>query len=217
MLLFADPTTWPDSDLVAATADLDPRVVLAAYREGVFPMPLEPGLIGWFSPLDRGVLPLDGLRVTRSLRKSSKHYRVSVDQAFEQVMDGCADPRREAGWIDDDIRRVYRELHTAGVAHSVETWDREGRLVGGLYGLSIGGLFAGESMFHDPEHGRDASKVALVELVRLLAADGVPRLLDVQWVTPHLASLGARSVPRWEYLAQVRQALELPPPAWPEP
>ncbi|OYO10985.1 leucyl/phenylalanyl-tRNA--protein transferase [Enemella evansiae] len=215
MLLFANPATWPHSDLVAATVDLDPRTVLAAYREGVFPMPLEPDLIGWFSPLDRGVLPLDGLRVTRSLRKSMKHYRVSVDQAYEQVVDGCADPRREAGWIDADIRRVYGELHQAGVVHSVEVWDAADRLVGGLYGVSIGGLFAGESMFHDPQHGRDASKTALVELVRLLSADGLPRLLDVQWLTPHLASLGAVELSRRDYLSRLRKVLDQPPPAWP--
>lgn len=214
MLLFAEPATWPQSDLVAATVDLDPRTVVAAYCEGVFPMPLEPGLIGWFSPLDRGVLPLDRLRVTRSLRKSMKRYRVSVDQAYEQVVDGCADPRREAGWIDRDIRRVYGELHRSGVVHSVEVWDAEDRLVGGLYGVSIGGLFAGESMFHDPRHGRDASKTALVELVRLLGADGVPRLLDVQWLTPHLASLGAVEISRAGYLCRLQRALEQRPPAW---
>ncbi|NNG19763.1 leucyl/phenylalanyl-tRNA--protein transferase [Naumannella sp. ID2617S] len=214
MLMFGSPATWPGSDLVGLSDGFDAATVVTGCREGVFPMPLKGGMTGWFSPVQRGILPLDGLRVTRSLRKSLKRYRVSHDRAFEQVLEGCADPRRDSGWIDDDIRIVYGDLHRAGVVHSVEVWDGTDRLVGGLYGVGIGGLFAGESMFHDPDHGRDASKVALVHLVRLLAADGVPRLLDVQWQTEHLASLGVVEIDRKDYLARLTEAVRLPAPDW---
>jgi leucyl/phenylalanyl-tRNA--protein transferase len=194
----------------------DAELVLTAYRHGVFPMPTG-GAMGWYSPVFRGILPLDGLRVTRSLRKSAKHYAVRVDTAFDAVLDACADPTRPHGWIDDDVRRIYTELHRAGIVHSVEAWTPDGQLAGGLYGVSLGGLFAGESMFHDPEIGRDASKVALIGLVERLAADGRPRLLDVQWQTPHLASLGAIEIERAEYLARLEQALPMPAPDWREP
>ena len=160
----------------------------------------------------RGVLPLDGLRVSRSLRRSLRDFEVRVDTCFDAVVAACADPRREAGWITRDVAAAYGELHRLGWAHSVEVW-RDGELAGGLYGVSIGGLFAGESMFH---RVTDASKAALVALVRLLTADGVPdRLLDVQWVTPHLASLGAVEVPRAAYLRSLETALTVAPPAWP--
>jgi leucyl/phenylalanyl-tRNA--protein transferase len=162
----------------------------------------------------RAVLPLDELRVTRSLAKSARHFQVTVDEDFAGVLAGCADPSREGGWIDGEIADVYGQLHRDGIVHSVETWDSKGRLVGGLYGVSLGGLFAGESMFHDPEHGRDASKVALMELVRRLQQDGVPRLLDVQWLTDHLESMGAVELPRTDYLELLGQALDLPAPRW---
>ncbi len=127
-----------------------------------------------------------------------------MDTAFAEVIDGCADPRRAAGWIDPAIRSAYLELHRLGWAHSVETW-RDGRLAGGLYGVSIGGLFAGESMFH---RETDASKVALVALVDLLAEQPEePRLLDVQWQTPHLASLGVVQIGRRDYLDRLPEAL----------
>jgi leucyl/phenylalanyl-tRNA--protein transferase len=135
---------------------------------------------------------------------------VRVDTAFEEVVAGCADPRRDSGWIDDDVRAAYTELHRLGWAHSVETWQ-DGCLVGGLYGVAVGGLFAGESMFH---RVRDASKVALVGLVGLLRDEHAgARLLDVQWQTPHLASLGVVTMPRAAYLRRLREALELPLPA----
>ena len=192
----------PDDDLVAAGADLAPGTLLEAYRRGLFPMPSgrrgDPML--WFSPVRRGVLPLDGLRVSRSLRRSVRKFEIRVDTALPEVIDACADPRRPAGWIDSSIRAAYVELHRLGWVHSVEAW-RDGRLAGGLYGVSIGGLFAGESMFH---RETDASKVALVALVDLLREDPEePRLLDVQWQTPHLASLGVVQVPRREYLARL--------------
>lgn len=203
--------TQPD-DLVGAGADLEPGTLLAAYRNGQFPMPDGDTLL-WFSPLARGILPLDGLRVSRSLRRSLRDYEIRVDTAFDEVVAACADPRRTGAWIDEDIAAAYGELHALGWAHSVETWHDD-RLVGGLYGVAVGGLFAGESMFH---HRTDASKAALVGLVRLLAedADGLaaPRLLDVQWSTPHLASLGVVEVDRTEYLTRLERALRLPLPA----
>jgi leucyl/phenylalanyl-tRNA---protein transferase len=202
----------PDDDLVAAGADLAPGTLLAAYRRGLFPMPSgrrgDPML--WFSPVRRGVLPLDRLRVSRSLRRSVRRFEIRVNGAFEQVIDACADPRRPAGWIDPLIRAAYVELHRLGWAHSVEAW-RDGRLAGGLYGVSIGGLFAGESMFH---RETDASKVALVALVGLLRdAPDEPRLLDVQWRTPHLASLGCVEVSRRDYLDRLPEALAATVPA----
>jgi leucyl/phenylalanyl-tRNA---protein transferase len=215
---FGQETSWPRSDLIAVSREFTAELVLAAYRNGVFPMPVRRGLMGWYSPMERGVIPLDALRVSRSLRKMQSRYEIRVDSRFDAVLDGCADPRRAGGWIDDRIRPVYRELHRAGWAHSVEAWTPDEVLAGGLYGVSIGGLFAGESMFHRPDIGRDASKVTLVALVdHLRAAGEQDRLLDVQWRTPHLASLGAVEIDRREYLARLRQALPLPAPEWPAP
>jgi leucyl/phenylalanyl-tRNA--protein transferase len=202
----------PGEDLVGVGADLEPGTVLAAYRCGLFPMGLGlhgRGPIGWWSPDPRGVLPLDGLRVSRSLRRSRSRYEVRVDTAFHQVVTACADPARSGRWITDAIVRAYLRLHAMGWAHSVECWA-DGRLAGGLYGVAVGGLFAGESMFH---RRTDASKVALAALVELMAADGDPRrLLDVQWRTDHLATLGVVEVPRAEYLNRLATALECDPP-----
>jgi leucyl/phenylalanyl-tRNA---protein transferase len=203
-----------DDDLVGVGLDLEPGTLVSAYAAGMFPMRLHGrrGPLGWWSPDPRGVLPLDGLRVTRSLRMSCRRFDVTVDTDFAGVVEGCADRRRPGGWIGRDIRAAYGELARIGVAHSVEVRDpSDGRLVGGLYGVSLGGLFAGESMFH---RRRDASKVALVHLVGLLRADGVDgRLLDVQWNTAHLATLGAVDVPREQYLRLLAVALERPAPA----
>jgi len=198
-------------DLVGMGADLEPGTLLSAYRQGLFPMPAgEPDVpLLWWSPRRRGVLPLDGLRVSRSLRQSVRRMEIRVDTAFGEVVAACADPSRDSGWIDDDIAAAYSRLHELGWAHSVESWQ-EGRLVGGLYGVAIGGLFAGESMFH---RVRDASKVALVGLVDLLRDEHADqRLVDVQWSTAHLASLGAVTVPRAEYRRRLATALELPLP-----
>ena len=212
---FGPPKRWRRDDLIGVSEIFDEDLVLAAYESGVFPMPVSAGLMGWYSPLVRGILPLDALRVTRSLRKMMGRYEVRVDTAFDAVLDGCGDPDRAHGWIDDDIRRIYQGLHRRGVVHSVESWTPDGELAGGLYGVSIGGLFAGESMFHRPDIGRDASKVALVALVeRLNAAGGSDRLLDVQWQTPHLASLGVVEIPRKSYLGRLDEALRLPAPDW---
>lgn len=210
-----------DEDLVGLGADLAPGTVLAAYRTGLFPMHVSldaadgadasPAIIGWWSPQPRGVLPLDGLVVSRSLRKSCRRLRTTVDQAFDAVVAGCADREDGGRWINADIVAAYRQLHALGWAHSIETWQGD-QLVGGLYGVSVGGLFAGESMFHLVA---DASKVALVRLVNDLSADGRGRLLDVQWVTPHLASLGAVAIARAEYRRRLAAALtEAAPNAW---
>jgi leucyl/phenylalanyl-tRNA--protein transferase len=212
------PTGWefPDSlheiddDVVGMGADLGPSTLLAAYRHGLFPMPGNPGMpMLWWSPDPRGILPLDGLKVSRSLRASVRRMEVRVDTAFDEVISACADPSRDSGWIDEEIIDAYTELHELGWAHSVETWQDD-RLVGGLYGIAIGGLFAGESMFH---RVTDASKVALVGLVDLLRDEYVDRrLLDVQWSTPHLASMGVVEVRRSTYLDLLQDALELPLP-----
>lgn len=202
---FPPADTADEQGLVGVGAELDPATVLAAYRQGLFPMPVRRTQMGWWSPDPRGILPLDGLRVSRSLRRSCRRYEVRVDTCFDEVLRWCADPRRPYGWISSDIREAYHRLFELGWAHSVETFDAEGRLVGGLYGVAIGGLFAGESMFH---RATDASKVALVALVDRLRAGGFV-LLDVQWITPHLASLGAIPVPRSEYLRLLADALEV--------
>ena len=197
----------PGEDIVAIGADLEPGTVLAAYRAGIFPMHLDTGELAWWSPDPRGILPLDRLHISHSLRSSMRRFEVTVDAAFVDVMQACGDARRQQGWITPDFVATYSALHRLGWAHSVEVWEADGRLAGGLYGVSIGGLFAGESMFH---HARDASKVALVALVDILRADGRDRLLDVQWRTDHLASLGVVEVPRREYLARLATALDLP-------
>ncbi len=205
-----DPSDWPDQDLVGAGADLEPETVVGAYRLGAFPMPDE-GDLSWWSPMRRGVLHPSRLRVTRSLAKSSRRYRTTVDRAFADVVEACADPARPGGWIDDGIRDAYVRLHELGWAHSVETWDADGALVGGLYGLNVGGLFAGESMFH---RATDASKVALMTLCDVLGggAAGPDRLVDVQWQTPHLASLGVEEWPRERYLAALPALVDAPRP-----
>jgi leucyl/phenylalanyl-tRNA--protein transferase len=200
-----------DDGIVGSGADLEPGTILAAYRCGLFPMPLRVSgddVVAWWSPDPRGVLPLDGLVVSRSLRRSSSRYAVTVDSAFEAVIDACADPDRPGRWITEEVRDAYVHLHELGWAHSIEVWTDARKLVGGLYGIAIGGLFAGESMFH---HARDASKVALVHLVDMLRCDD-GALLDVQWVTPHLASLGAVEISRREYLDRLARALSRPLP-----
>ncbi len=216
--IFGPAEDWPAQDLIAFSAEFDPELVVDAYRSGVFPMPLHAsgfGEMGWWSPTRRGVLPVDALRVTRSMRKAARRYTTTVDTAFDRVIAACADPSRPNGWIDAEIMAVYRALHRDGRAHSGEAWDSQGRLVGGLYGVSLGGLFAGESMFHDPVHGRDASKVALMALVDLLSDEHAEeRIIDVQWQTPHLASLGVIEVDRAEYLALLEEALGVPEPQW---
>jgi len=202
---FPPSSQWPAQDVIAAGGDLETATVIAAYRSGLFPMVLEElgGAIAWWSPDPRGILPLGSLRVTRSLRQSAKRYDVRVDTCFGDVIRACGDPSRESGWITPEFIDAYTALHRLGWAHSVEVFDRSGMLAGGLYGVRIAGLFAGESMFYAQ---RDASKVALMALVDLMRGSGM-MLLDVQWHTPHLASLGAIEVPRQEYLRRLALAL----------
>ncbi len=197
-----------DGDVVAVGADLEPGTILQAYRKGLFPMYLPDGHLGWWSPVERAIMPINGLRVSRSLRQSTRRFQVSVDADFEGVIQGCADPMRGDPWITEEFVEAYVDLHRHGWAHSVEVWDSEGLLVGGLYGVAIGGLFAGESMFHV---ARDASKVALVHLVVVMSQGG-GSLIDVQWQTPHLGSLGAVVIGREEYLRRLPAALEGPDP-----
>jgi leucyl/phenylalanyl-tRNA--protein transferase len=202
----------PGEDLVGVGADLEPGTLLSAYRSGLFPMGLGRGgrgPMGWWSPDPRGVLPVDGMKVSRSLRRSRGRFEIRVNTAFEDVVVACADPTRPGRWITEAVLRAYLRLHELGWAHSVECW-RDGRLAGGLYGVAVAGLFAGESMFH---RETDASKVAVLGLVELVGTDGDPRrLVDVQWRTPHLASLGVVDISRDEYLERLRLALACPLP-----
>ena len=205
----------PQDDLVGIGADLEPGTLLMAYRAGLFPMGVGEGdnaPTGWWSPDPRGVLLPGHVRISRSLRKPLRYYDIRVDTAFSEVMAGCADPSRDGCWITPAITAAYTRLHELGWAHSVEAW-RDGELLGGLYGLALGGLFAGESMFH---RATDASKCALVGLADLVFADGDPRrIIDVQWATPHLASLGVSEMPRSDYIARLERSLPLPvPPAF---
>lgn len=204
-------------DLVGVGGDLRPGTLLAAYRSGVFPMGLgEHGSppMGWWSPDPRGVLLPGGVHVSRSLRRSMPGFEMRVDTAFREVVEACADPGRDGRWITTEIVDAYAELHALGWAHSVETWQ-DGELVGGLYGLAIGGLFAGESMFH---RVRDASKAAVVAMAEHVFADGDPhRIVDVQWATDHLRSLGVVTISRQAYLGRLGEALRLPAPTWGAP
>ncbi|NND73960.1 MAG: leucyl/phenylalanyl-tRNA--protein transferase [Ilumatobacter sp.] len=195
----------PRQDLVALGADLEPGTLLAAYRAGLFPMPVDPekrrSKIAWYSPDPRGVIPLDGLRVSRSLRRSCRHFDVAFDTRFREVIEGCADIGRTGRWITPEFVDAYQRLFELGWAHSVETY-RDGELVGGLYGVRINRFFAGESMFH---RATDASKVALVALVDQLNETGAT-MLDIQWRTDHLASLGAIEIDRTQYLRDLALA-----------
>jgi leucyl/phenylalanyl-tRNA--protein transferase len=214
---FPDPATAGEDGLVGVGADLEPSTLLDAYRQGIFPWPHPGAPLPWFSPDPRGVIPLDGVAVSRSLRARLHRsgWETTIDQAFPAVIAACADrPKLEQGgsgglkernvspsvdqggtWITPPMRTAYRRLHELGHAHSLEVWAGE-ELVGGLYGVGVGGVFTGESMFH---LATDASKVALVDLAARLSAAGAC-LIDVQMVTPHLASLGARDLDRADFL-----------------
>jgi leucyl/phenylalanyl-tRNA---protein transferase len=203
---FPAPSAWPDGDLIAIGGDLEPATLITAYRAGIFPMDVETpeSVLAWWSPDPHGILPLDNLQVSRSLRQSAKRYDVRVDTCFGDVIRGCADPSRDKAWISADFVQAYTKLHQLGWAHSVEVFDKKGQLAGGLYGIRINGLFAGESMFHTQ---RDASKVALMALVELMRQAGMT-LLDVQWHTDHLGSLGAIEIGRKQYLALLAEAVD---------
>ncbi|MCC6729807.1 MAG: leucyl/phenylalanyl-tRNA--protein transferase [Chthonomonadales bacterium] len=185
-----------------------PEGLVSAYREAVFPMADSvTGRLYWMRPDPRAVIPLDGFHMSRSLARAIRRgrFEVRVDTDFEGVMRGCAD-RAEGTWITEEFVAVYGELHRRGAAHSVEAWS-EGRLVGGTYGLALGAAFMAESMFH---RETDASKVALAALVARLRERGFA-LLDVQYLTPHLSSLGAVEIPGALYYALLRGALRLEP------
>jgi len=184
---------------------LPPEILLTAYASGYFPMAVETGEIGWFSPDPRAVLPLDAFHTPRRLGRLVRQgrFEIRIDTAFGDVIEACAE-RDDGSWINEEIVESYTELNRLGAAHSVEAW-RGGRLAGGLYGIALGGAFFGESMFH---RETDASKVALVALVERLVARGY-RLLDVQWVTPHLASFGAVEISRRTYLRRLRAAVDV--------
>lgn len=205
-------TTWvfppaesaDEHGIVGIGADMEPETILTAYSRGLFPMPLEPnGPIAWWSPDPRAVIPVDGLHISRSLQKSIKRFTFTIDTAFSEVIAACADEKRPHGWIDGSVIRAYRKLHQLGWAHSIEARNDEGELVGGLYGVSIGRMFAGESMFHTET---DASKAALVHTVDVLNAVGIT-LFDVQWMTPHLSTLGAIDLSRSDYLRRLEEAV----------
>ena len=188
--------------------ELTPELIVRAYQAGIFPMAEDaddPDLF-WVSPEMRGILPLDGFKISTSLRKTLKRHKfqVKVDTDLTAVFDGCSEPapERETTWINSTIRRLYGELYGRRLVHTVEVWDGE-ELVGGLYGLSLGAAFFGESMFH---RRTDASKIALAHLVERLNA-GRYRLLDTQFLTPHLASLGGIEIPREIYEVRLADAL----------
>ncbi len=191
---------------------LTPPWLLEAYCRGIFPWPIVWGdeeILAWFSPNPRTILEFEGLHVSRRLKRRMRSgcWRITIDRAFPQVMAACAAPRSpDTGtWITREMEAAYTRLHDLGWAHSVEVWDGS-RLVGGLYGVAIGGFFAGESMFH---RQRDASKAALVALVERLQQRGFT-LLDVQQSTPHLVRMGATEIARPQFLRRLREALELP-------
>ena len=213
------PTSWllpaadaaDETEIVGVGADLEPGTLLAAYRGGLFPMRVgRGGPVAWWSPDPRGIVPLDAFHESRSLRRSRRRFVITVDTAFDAVMQACAEPARPHGWIDDDFVDAYTGLHRLGWTHSVEAWAPEGELAGGVYGVAIGGLFAAESMFH---RVTDAGKAALAALVELLR-DGDAALLDVQWTTPHLSSLGAVDVPRAKYHELLADAVTRRGPRW---
>ena len=187
---------------------IPPRLLISAYSSGWFPMAVDPGDIRWYSPDPRGVIPLDGFHVPSRLARviRSGAFQVHLDRAFDAVIRACAESDRHdddpGTWIDREIVDSYIELHRLGFAHSVETWQK-GNLVGGLYGVALGGAFFGESMF---QQSTNASKVALAALVEHLRPRGF-RLLDIQWVTPHLEQFGAVEIPRAVYLGQLEDAL----------
>jgi leucyl/phenylalanyl-tRNA--protein transferase len=201
---FPDVHTWPDDDVVCVGADLEPSTLVDAYSRGLFPMYLDRKhtMLGWWSPLERGVLNFGDLRVTRSLRQSRRRFTMTINHAFAEVITACSSVSRTGGWITTDFIDAYVELHRLGMAHSVEVWNHDHQLVGGLYGVRLERFFAGESMFHLE---RDASKVALWFLVEVMQLAGMS-LLDTQWATDHLRSLGVSELPRQEYLARLSAA-----------
>lgn len=196
-----DPSGAGSHDIVGTGADLEPATLADAYRRGVFPWPHDGVPLPWFSPDPRGVIWLEDLHVSRSLRRTLRNsgWTTTVDRAFAEVVQGCREDRPEGTWITSEMLGAYRRLHAHGWARSIEVWDADA-LVGGLYGVQLGGVFTGESMFH---RRSDASKVAMVDLVHRFGAAG-GRMLDVQLTTDHLRSLGATDLPRSRFLQHLR-------------
>jgi leucyl/phenylalanyl-tRNA--protein transferase len=203
--VFPGPVRFDEHGLVAVGGDLAPARLLAAYRAGIFPWYGDDTPILWWSPDPRAVIELDGLHVSRRLARTvrSGRFKVTFDHAFAEVMAGCGD-REEGTWITPEMHEAYGRLHALGHAHSVEVWHR-GELAGGVYGVTIGGMFAGESMF---SRVPDASKVALVHLLARLRERGFT-LFDIQYLTPHTARLGGVEMPRAEYLRRLKKTLSL--------
>ncbi len=203
MAFFPNPEFADEHGLVAIGGDLRPQRLLEAYRQGIFPWYGEEYPILWWSPDPRAIFELGGMHVSRRLRRTmrSSKFGVTINQAFADVMRGCAE-REEGTWITPDMFTAYCRLHQLGYAHSVEVWH-QGELAGGVYGVALGGFFAGESMFH---RVTDASKVALASLLDRLRERGY-QLFDIQQLTEHTKSLGASEIPRHEYLLRLRRAL----------
>ncbi len=208
---FPTPEQMPKDDLVTLGADLKPETLIDSYKHGIFPMHIQienKREIGWWSPQQRGILPLDKINISSSLKKSMKKYFVTFDQDFDAVIEGCGDDKRPKGWINKDIKIAYKKLFDLGYVHSVEVWNKKDELVGGLYGVEVNGLFAGESMFHKQT---DASKTAMVYLVNQLKEAGGERIFDVQWQTPHLKSMGVIKISRAKYISLLPEVMNTTP------
>ena len=207
--VFPDPRKLGTNEAAAVSRTMTPSAVLAAYRRGIFPWPVSPRLVPWVSPDPRAIRPLDQpFHWSRSLRRTLRlgSFSVTVNRAFREVVIACAAQRAEGTWITPDVLNTYSELHKMGWAHSVEVWaSDDGSLAGGLYGVALGGIFAGESMFH---RRTDASKVAFVTVAERCQARGFA-LFDVQVLTDHLASLGCVAIRRHEFLDRVERSLAL--------
>lgn len=199
---FPESRKWPKRDFIIPGADLEPDTLLYAYAHGLFPM-YGDGDLWWWSPVQRGIIPLDNFHASRSLRKSARQFTCTVNEDFVGVMTKCATTHTDGNWINDEFITAYTRLHHLGHAHSVEVWNDNHELVGGVYGVRINQFFAGESMFHTET---DASKVALSHLVQLMTLDGMT-LFDVQWLTDHLESLGGIAIPRSDYLHRLTHAV----------
>jgi leucyl/phenylalanyl-tRNA--protein transferase len=208
---FPSPQQMPKDDLVTLGADLKPETLIDSYKHGIFPMHIQienKREIGWWSPQQRGILPLNKINISNSLKKSMKKYFVTFDQDFDAVIEGCGDDKRPKGWINKEIKSAYKKLFELGYAHSVEVWNKKDELVGGLYGVEVNGLFAGESMFHKQT---DASKTAMVYLVNQLKEAGGERIFDVQWQTPHLKSMGVIKISRAKYISLLPEVMNTTP------
>ena len=205
---FPNPRNSDEDGLLAVGGDLSPETLILAYRQGIFPWPIEGLPLPWFCPPQRAILDFDDLHIPRSLHRSwnKKPYQITLDAAFQSVIQQCASTRQKETWITSQMEEAYVRLHQMGLAHSAEAWIGD-RLVGGVYGVSVEGTFAGESMFHLED---DASKHALLHLVEHLRGRGLG-WIDIQQLTPHMERLGAKLIPRDDYLDRLKrtQALKL--------